>query len=51
MPSAGDARDPAADPAVLAGVAALSTVAGALACLIPATRATQVDPAGAIITE
>ena len=39
------------DTGVLVGVAVLLTVTGALACLVPATRATRVDPAVAMHTE
>jgi predicted permease len=39
------------DAGVLAGVAALLTVTGVFACLVPATRATRVDPAVAMHTE
>jgi predicted permease len=39
------------DSGVLAGVAVLLAVTGALACLVPATRATRVDPAVAMHTE
>jgi ABC-type antimicrobial peptide transport system permease subunit len=39
------------DAGVLAGVAALLTLTGVFACLVPATRATRVDPAVAMHTE
>jgi putative ABC transport system permease protein len=39
------------DPATLAGVAAVLTVVAALASLIPAWRATRVDPVTALKAE
>ncbi len=39
------------DPRVLAGVAALFVVAAVIACLIPARRATAIDPLTALRTE
>ncbi len=39
------------DPLVMASVAGLLAVTGLLACLLPARRATRVDPVGALGTE
>ena len=39
------------DPVTLAGVVALLTVAGLLACYIPARRAAKVDPLSAMRVE
>jgi ABC-type antimicrobial peptide transport system permease subunit len=39
------------DPAVFGGVAAVLALTGVVACLIPAQRATRVDPADAMRAE
>jgi ABC-type antimicrobial peptide transport system permease subunit len=41
----------AMDPGVMVGVAALLAMTGVIACLVPASRATRVDPVEAMRAE